>query len=97
LYEGIIAQPALVTQLTPVGYPAVRLQKELADVTALESADVVQEREKGEAKGAKAQQKAALQALNEWVHRFNGIVIPALSDCPDLLSMLGLKARGGKR
>ena len=43
----------------------------------------------GEAKGAKAQQKAALQALNEWVHRFNGIVVPTLSDRPDLLSMLG--------
>ena len=96
LYGGIIAQPALVTQLTPVGYTVVRLQQELADVTALESADVVQEREKGEAKGAKAKQKAALQELNAWVHRFTGIVVPALSDRPDLLSMLGLKARGGK-
>ena len=97
LYGGIIAQPDLVTQLTPVGYPAARLQQELEDVTALEDADVAQEREKGEAKGAKAQQKAALTALNEWVHRFSGIVVPALSDRPDLLSMLGLKSRGGKR
>ena len=46
---------------------------------------------------AEAQQKAALTALNEWVHRFTGIVVPALSDQPDLLSMLGLKPRGGKR
>ena len=97
LYGGIIAQPDLVTQLTPVGYPAERLQQELDDVTALENADVAQEREKGEAKGAKAQQKAALTALNDWVHRFTGIVVPALSDRPDLLAMLGLKPRGGKR
>ena len=47
LYGGIIAQPDLVTQLIPVGYPAVRLQQELDDVTALENADVAQEREKG--------------------------------------------------
>ena len=41
--------------------------------------------------------EAALTALNDWVHRFTGIVVPALSDRPDLLSMLGLKPRGGKR
>jgi hypothetical protein len=97
LYDGLLAQPALIAQLTPVGYTADRLQQERAVVTALENADVAQEREKGEATGAKAQQKAALAQLKAWVRRFTGIVVPALSDRPDLLAMLGLKPRGGKR
>lgn len=97
LYSGIIAQPELVTQLTPIGYPLVRLQKELADVTALENADVDQEREKGEAKGAKARQREALGKLRDWTRRFTGIVVPALSDRPDLLAQLGLKPKGRPR
>lgn len=94
LYSGLIAQPNLVTELATVGYPAARLERELADVTALENADVVQEREKGEAKGAKAKQREALAELKTWLRRFRGIVVPALSDRPDLLSMLGLKPKG---
>jgi len=94
LYSGLIAQPDLVAELAPLGYPAQRLERELTDVTTLENADVAQEREKGEAQGAKAKQKAALAELKTWVRRFNGIVVPALSDRPDLLSMLGLKPKG---
>jgi hypothetical protein len=97
LYAGIIAQPDWVAQLAPVGYTLVRLQKELDDVTALENADVEQEREKGEVRGAKAKQTAALVELRAWVRRFTGIVIPALSDRPDLLSQLGLKPKGRPR
>ena len=97
LYSGIIAQPEWVAQLTAVGYPLVRLQKELADVTALENVDVEQEREKGEAKGAKARQREALTKLRAWTRRFTGIVVPALSDRPDLLAQLGLKPKGRPR
>ena len=96
-YSGLLAKPDWVAQMAAVGYNAVRLQKELADVTTLQNADVVQEREKGEAKGATASQKAALAELRAWVKRFKGIVVPALNDRPDLLKALGLKSRGGKR
>lgn len=44
--------------------------------------------------GAKAQQREALTKLRAWVRRFTGIVVPALSDRPDLLAQLGLKPKG---
>lgn len=97
LYQGALAQPALVTALTAVGYPATRLEAELADITALEAADIQQEAQKAEAKAGTAAQKAALTELNAWVKRFTGIVVPALKDRPNLLDKLGLKTRGGKR
>ena len=97
LYQGALAQPALVTALAAVGYPETRLEAELADITALEAADIQQEAQKAEAKAGTAAQKAALTQLNEWVKRFSGIVVPALKDRPDLLAKMGLKARGGKR
>lgn len=97
LYQGAIKDAALAVELATVGYPLTRLQAELADVSAVEAADVAQESEKAERKGGTAAQRAALTTLNEWVSRFTGIVVPALKDRPDLLAKMGLKPRGGKR
>ena len=41
-------------------------------------------------------ERATLTNMAAEIGGFTGIVVPALSDRPDLLSMLGLKARGGK-
>ena len=97
LYGNALNHPEILNQLIPVGYTAVRLQKELADVTALSQADAVQEREKSEAVASTADQKAALAEMKAWISRFTGIVVPALKDKPEFLTALGLKPRGGKR
>lgn len=96
-YRNALSQPELLSAMTSVGYPQTRLEAELADLTALEAADVQQESEKGDAKGGTATQKAALARLDAWISRFSGIVVPALSDRPDLLTKMGLKPKGGKR
>ena len=97
LYGNALSHAELQAELTKVGYPAARLQQELADLNVLAEADAVQEREKGEATAATADQAAALAELKQWIQRFRGIVVPALKDKPELLKSLGLKSRGGKR
>ena len=96
LYQNALGKEDIGAELSKVGYTKERLEREWADVQALQEADIAQESEKAEAKASTAAQKAALQALNEWISRFKGIVVPALKDRPDLLSKLHLKPRGGK-
>ena len=96
LYQGAINDPALAAELATVGYPLTRLQAELADVSAVETADVTQEGEKAERKGGTSAQRTALKALDEWVSRFTGIVVPGPRDRPDLLAKMGLKPRWSK-
>lgn len=90
LYAAALSDPTLAPMLQSVGYSRARLEAERADVAALEATDVTQEGRKATAKARTADQRAALEALNDWIERFRGIVKVALRDRPDLLDKLGL-------
>ena len=97
LYEGALGDPAFLAVLSGVGYTEVRLRKELADVTALEAADIEQEREKGETAGSHTAEKTARAALKVWLKRYTAIVTAGLKDEPDWLRELTLKPIGRPR
>lgn len=90
LYNGALANAAIMAELKRVGYTRERLEGERADVAAWEAQDIAQEGRKATAKATTAQQREALDALNNWLSRFRGIVRPALRDRPDLLDKLGV-------
>ena len=94
LYDSMLTDPHILAQVQRFGYSEQRLRDERGEVTALEAFDAEQERLKGAAKAAVAQHRAAIAALQEWTSRFVGVVIPALSDRPELLDAMGLKPRG---
>jgi hypothetical protein len=97
LYDGALADEGFVTKLATVGYTRERLAAELADVTALEAADITQEGQKGGLKGNRLAQQKARTDLKAWLKRYSGIVTAGMKDHPEWLTTLTLKARGGKR
>lgn len=90
VYDAALADATLLAELERVGYPRQRLERERADITALEARDTTQERSKATAKARTAEQEAALNALNAWIARFSKIVRAALRNRPDVLDKLGL-------
>lgn len=90
LYNNALTHPEILAELEKVGYPRARLERERADLFALETADATQEQHKATSKATTIQQRARLAELQAWVARFTGIVVPALHDRPDLLQMMSL-------
>lgn len=96
LYATVLDHPAIQAELAKAGYTVERLHQERMNLATLESFDVEQERLKAVAKARTVEHSAAVAELQEWLSRFSGIVMPALSDRPDLLMAMGLKPRGRK-
>lgn len=90
LYNNALTHPEILAELEKVGYPRTRLERERADLLALETADATQEQHKATSKATTTEQRARLAELQAWVARFTGIVVPALHDRPDLLQMMSL-------
>lgn len=90
LYSAALADATLLAELERVGYGRQRLERERADIAALEAHDTAQERSKATAKARTAEQEAALDALNAWIARLSKIVRAALRTRPDVLDKLGL-------
>jgi hypothetical protein len=91
-YEGLQSDPALVAAMGRFGYDELRVAEEMALVTAVRAANVVQEREKGQAQEATKTRDARLDDLSEWLADFKAVAEVALADAPQQLERLGFGA-----
>ena len=88
-YKGLLDSPALQAEMTKYGYNTAKWEAEYALVQAVVAANVVQEREKGEAQDATKARDAALDELDEWLSDFKAVSQIALANMGQKLEGLG--------
>ena len=79
--------------LKEFGVTEQKLKAGLAEVKALEAANLAQEKEKGEAQAATQKRDAAMDELQDWLSDYLGIAKIALEENPQLLEGLGILQR----
>jgi hypothetical protein len=90
-YGNALGSDALLAGLANFGVTPAKLAAGKAEVDAVAAADLLQEKEKGEAQEATRKRDAAIDALEEWLGDFSAIVRIALEPEPQLLESLGIK------
>ena len=88
-YQNLIADTELVAALSTYGYTTEKLQSEKALVDAVRDANMVQEKEKGEAQDATEKRDARVDEMDRWMADFKSIAQIALADNPQWLDKLG--------
>ncbi len=91
-YANLLDAADLMAAMGGFGYDQVRLEAEQALVQAAVTANLTQEKEKGEAREATAQRDAKLDELDEWMSDFKVIAVLALEENRQRLEKLGFSA-----
>lgn len=94
---GALGSAEIGAALAEVGYTPARLMALQAKREAWMQARVAQNQMQGHELRAVMDRRAAMTALLKWWRRFTGLTSAGLRDQPELLSKLGVKARGRKR
>ena len=92
-YKNALADRATLSELKGFGITDAKLRAGLAELKAIETANLTQEKEKGDAQAATQQRDEALDALQDWMMDFMAIAKVALEDDPQQLEGLGVLAR----
>ena len=92
-YQNALADKAMLAELKEFGITDVKLKAGLAELAVIEQANLVQEKEKGEAQAATQKRDAALDELQDWLSDYLAIAKVALEDDPQLLEGLGILQR----
>ena len=92
-YQNALADKAILNELKSFGITDTKLKAGLDQLKAVETANLLQEKEKGEAQAATQKRDAALDALQDWMSDFIAIAKVALEEDPQLLEGLGVLAR----
>lgn len=92
-YKNALSDKAVLAGLKEFGITEQKLKAGLAEVTAVEKANLAQEKEKGEAQAATQKRDTALDALQDWLSDYLAIAKVALEDEPQLLEGLGVLQR----
>ena len=92
-YKNALGDKAILAELKEFGITEQKLKAGLAELAVVESANLVQEKEKGEAQAATQKRDAALVELQDWLSDYLAIAKVALEDDPQLLEGLGILAR----
>ncbi len=92
-YKNALASKAILTGFKEFGITQQKLQAGLAELNALEAANLLQEKEKGNAQNATKKRDAALDELQAWLSDFLAIAKIALEENPQLLEGLGILVR----
>ncbi|MGB3769126.1 MAG: hypothetical protein WA947_21425 [Phormidesmis sp.] len=92
-YKNAIANKAILTGFKEFGITEQKLKAGLAELKAVEAANLMQEKEKGDAQAATKKRDAALDALQDWLSDFLAIAKIALEENPQLLEGLGILVR----
>ena len=91
-YSNLLGNADLLAAMAAFGYDQARLAAEQALVQKVVTANLVQEKEKGEAQDATKQRDAKLDALDTWMSDFKAIATVALEERPQWLEKLGFGA-----
>ena len=92
-YQNALSNQAILTELKEFGITEPKLKAGLAELKAIETANLTQEKEKGEAQAATQKRDAALDALQDWLSDYLAVAKVALEDNPQLLEGLGILQR----
>lgn len=92
-YTNALGNSEAMNALGKYGITSGKLEAAQAETQAVEAADLVQEKEKGEAQSATKMRDEALDALDEWLDDFVAIARVALEDEPQLLETMGILER----
>jgi hypothetical protein len=92
-YGNLVGNLILVTKLNEYGITIEKLQAGYKDLQALETANLSQTKEKGEAQNATLVRDAAIDALSDWLSDFIAISRIALEEESQLLESLGILER----
>ncbi len=88
-YGNLLGNADLLAALAPFGYDQVGLEAEAALLQAVRAANLIQEKEKGEAQEATKLRDAKMDALDIWMADFKAIAQVALEEHPQWLEILG--------
>lgn len=89
-YRNLLSDETLLTAMAEFGYTAEKLQAEQELVEAVHSANLIQEKEKGEAQDATEKRDARADELDRWMADFKQVARIALEDNPQWLEKLGI-------
>ena len=88
-YRNLLADPEMIATMGNFGYNKEKLDAEKVLVDAVADANLIQEKEKGEALDATAKRDAKMDELDKWMADFKQIALIALADNPQWLEKLG--------
>ncbi|MEM8505804.1 MAG: hypothetical protein AAF716_21955 [Cyanobacteria bacterium P01_D01_bin.1] len=92
-YKNALSDKAILSALKEFGITEAKLKAGLNEVKAVEAANLVQEKEKGEAQAATQKRDKALDELQDWLSDYLAIAKVALEEDPQLLEGLGVLQR----
>ena len=92
-YKSALGDKAILSGLKEFGITDQKLKAGLAELALIETANLVQEKEKGEAQAATQTRDAALDELQDWLSDYLAIAKVALEEDPQLLEGLGILVR----
>lgn len=90
-YTNALADSDILAKLGQFGITQARLESGKLLVDAVETANAVQEKEKGEAQQATIERDADLDKLDDWMSDFTAIARVALEEKPQFLEKLGIR------
>lgn len=92
-YKNALSDQAVLVELKEFGITEQKLKAGLAELAVIEKANLVQEKEKGEAQAATQKRDRALDELQDWLSDYLAIAKVALEEDPQLLEGLGVLQR----
>jgi len=92
-YQNALGDKAILAELKEFGTTEQKLKAGLAELAVIEQANLVQEKEKGEAQAATQTRDKALDELQDWLSDYLAIAKVALEEDPQLLEGLGVLQR----
>ncbi len=92
-YKNALGDQVVLSELKEFGITEPKLKAGLAELAVIEQANLVQEKEKGEAQAATEKRDAALDELQDWLSDYLAIAKVALEEEPQLLEGMGVLVR----
>lgn len=92
-YKNALGDKGILLELKEFGITEQKLKAGLAELVVVEQANLVQEKEKGEAQAATQKRDAALDELQDWLSDYLAIAKVALEENPQLLEGMGILVR----
>ncbi|MEO1620873.1 MAG: hypothetical protein AAFU53_07535 [Cyanobacteria bacterium J06632_3] len=92
-YNNALNDKTILKRLQDFGITEQKLKNGLKEIEAIEAANLVQEKEKGQAQAATQKRDTALDELQDWLSDYLAIAKVALEDNPQLLEGLGVLQR----
>lgn len=89
-YDNLLSDADLMESMAEFGVTQAKLEAGRAQVDAVEEANRIQDKLRGEAQDATQARDAALEALDRWMSDFIAIARLALKERPQLLEKLGI-------